>query len=42
MAVQRAGFPIVCEQFDALEDIAEDPYTEFHSRSMFAAVKIRR
>jgi SAM-dependent methyltransferase len=42
MAVQRAGFPIVCEQFDALEDIAEDPYTEYHSRSMFAAVKIGR
>jgi SAM-dependent methyltransferase len=39
MQIQDAGFPIVCEQFDALDDIAEDPYTDRHSRSMFVGIK---
>ena len=38
-AIRDGGFPIVCEQFDALEDIAEDPYIERHSRSMFVGIK---
>ncbi len=38
-AVRDGGFPIVCEQFDALDDIAEDPYIERHSRSMFVGIK---
>jgi SAM-dependent methyltransferase len=38
-AMQLGGFPIVCEQFDALDDIAEDPYIERHSRSMFVGIK---
>lgn len=38
-AVQDAGFPVVCEQFDTLDDITEDPYVELHSRSMFVGVK---
>jgi SAM-dependent methyltransferase len=38
-AVHDAGFAIVCEQFDALDDLAEDPYVERHSRSMFVGVK---
>jgi SAM-dependent methyltransferase len=38
-AIRDGGFPIVCEQFDALDDITEDPYIERHSRSMFVGVK---
>lgn len=38
-AMRDGGFPIVCEQFDALDDIAEDPYIERHSRSMFVGIK---
>lgn len=38
-AMQSAGFPVVCEQFDALEDIVEDPYIERHSRSTFVGIK---
>ncbi len=38
-AIRDGGFPIVCEQFDALDDIAEDPYIERHSRSMFVGIK---
>jgi SAM-dependent methyltransferase len=39
-AIRDAGFPIVCEQFDALDDITEDPYIKRHSRSMFVGIKI--
>ncbi|MGH2893807.1 MAG: tetratricopeptide repeat protein, partial [Solirubrobacteraceae bacterium] len=38
-AIRDGGFPIICEQFDALDDIAEDPYIERHSRSMFVGIK---
>jgi SAM-dependent methyltransferase len=38
-AMRDGGFPIVCEQFDALDDIAEDLYIERHSRSMFVGIK---
>lgn len=38
-AIQTAGFSIACEQFDALDDITEDPYIERHSRSMFVGIK---
>jgi SAM-dependent methyltransferase len=38
-AMNDGGFPIVCEQFDALDDIAEDPYVDRHSRSMFVGIK---
>jgi SAM-dependent methyltransferase len=38
-AIRDGGFPIVCEQFDALDDITEDPYIERHSRSMFVGIK---
>ena len=38
-AMRDGGFPIICEQFDALDDIAEDPYIERHSRSMFVGIK---
>ncbi len=38
-AMRDGGFPIVCEQFDALDDITEDPYIERHSRSMFVGIK---
>jgi SAM-dependent methyltransferase len=38
-AIHEAGFEIVCEQFDALDGIAEDPYIERHSRAMFVGIK---
>lgn len=38
-AIRGAGFDIVCEQFDALEDIVGDAYTQQHSRCLFTAIK---
>lgn len=38
-AIRDAGFDIVSEQYDALQDIANDTYVETESRSMFAGIR---
>jgi SAM-dependent methyltransferase len=38
-AIMDAGFPIVCEQYDFLEDIVESDYTEDQHRSFFLGLK---
>jgi SAM-dependent methyltransferase len=39
-AMRAAGFPLVYEQFDALEHIVLDPYIEEQSRSLFVGAKV--
>jgi hypothetical protein len=38
-ALHSAGFTSVFEQFDFTGDLAKDDYTDYHSRTMFVAVK---
>ena len=39
-AMLEAGFPIVCEQYDFLEDIVASDYTDDQHRSFFIGVKL--
>jgi SAM-dependent methyltransferase len=39
-AMMEAGFPVVCEQYDYLEDIVASDYTEDQHRSFFLGVKV--
>ena len=39
-AMLEAGFPIVCEQYDFLEDIVASDYTDDQHRSFFLGVKL--
>ena len=39
-AMLEAGFPIVCEQYDFLEDIVASDYTDDQHRSFFLGVKV--
>lgn len=39
-AMIDAGFPIVCEQYDFLEDVVGNDYTEDQHRSSFLGLKL--
>jgi hypothetical protein len=38
-AMIDAGFPIVCEQYDFLDDVVGNDYTEDQHRSFFLGIK---